>query len=354
MNYQLIEEKHKKLINIAKEYMLKISDVEHNIEHVQDVLEYLEILLDNCDENIDKEVCIIAAYWHDVGRIEKNEGHEELSTNLMINTMKELGYDNNFINNCSEAVRYHGFGMFPKTKEGLIVQDADKIAWVGSRRWKICLTNRKKLDSIIEKLPKLRNEILHFEVSRRIYDKEIVKIATMIYYELYGNNVLERLREKNIELQVAKTENLDEIIELYSERSSWFEENGIDQWSNYLTNHPKKEFIQVINNNNYYMLKKNNELIGGFELSNRQSFWEENKDAYYIYKVVTKVGYRDLGKYIFGICEEFAKRDNKKYLRLECKADNIKLNNMYEDYGFKFVKSGQDYYKYNLRERKLN
>ena len=357
MNYKLIEEKHKNLIDIGKNYMAQVTDLEHDMNHIKDVIDYIKMILDNVNDFnniIDAEVCIIAGYWHDVGRIEKDEGHEELSSKMIIDTMQELGYEDAFTKKCAEAIRYHGYNMFPKTKEGLIVQDADKIAWLGSRRWKNCLENRKKLESIIEKLPKLRNETLHFECSRRIYDKEIVKITTMLYHEIYGNNIIEKLKESDIELQVASIENLDEIIELYSERSSWFEENGIDQWSNYLTNHPKEEFIQAINNNNYYMLKKKNELIGGFELSNRQSFWEENKDAYYIYKVVTKVGHRDLGKYIFGLCEEFARKDNKKYLRLECKADNIKLNNMYEDYGFKFVRTGQDYYNYNLRERELN
>lgn len=356
MNYDFIEEKHKKLIEIAEEYMTKIEDPEHNMDHIKDVLDYIKIIIGKLisnNENIDIDVCIIGAYWHDVGRIEKNEGHEELSSKILEHAMKELEYDNDFILKCSEAIKYHGFEMYPRTKEGLIIQDADKIAWFGKRRWTNCLSNKKRLDSIIEKIPKLRNEILHFECSRRIYDNEIVKILTMLYHEIYGKNILEELEKNNLILETASIDDLDKIIELYSERIKWFEDNGINQWSDYLVNHPKEEFIETINNKNYYILKDNNQIVAGFELSNRPSFWEENKNALYIYKIVTKVGYKDLGKYIFGICENLAKKDNKRFLRLECKSDNKKLNDIYEGYGFKFIRSGQDYYNYTLREREL-
>lgn len=356
MNYNFIEEKHKKLIEIAKEYMTKVEDPEHNMDHIKDVLDYIKIIIEELisnNENINIDVCIIGAYWHDVGRIEKNEGHEELSSKMLEVAMKDLGYDNNFILKCSEVVKHHGFGMYPRTKEGLIIQDADKIAWLGKRRWNNCLSSKKRLDSIIEKIPKLRNEVLHFECSRRIYDKEIVKILTKLYHEIYSKNILEWLEENNLKLEIANIDDLDKIIELYSERIRCFKDNGINQWSNYLNNHPKEEFIEVINNENYYILKYNNEIVAGFELSNRPSFWKENKDALYIYKIVTRVGYKDLGKYIFGICEDLAKKENKRYLRLECKSDNKKLNDIYEKYGFKFIRSGQDYYNYTLRERKL-
>lgn len=356
MNYSVIEEKHKRLIDIAKDYMNQIEDSEHDMAHVRDVVEYTKILLEKlnaCDETIDSEICIIGAYWHDVGRIEKEDGHEELSSIMLVDTMKKLGYDDDFIYKCSEAIKYHGYNMFPKTREGLVLQDVEKIAWLGSRRWRNCLDKRRKLNTIIDKMPRLRNETLHFECSRRLYDREIVKIVVMFYYEIYGNNIMERLREDDISLEPANMNDFDKIVELYSERSNWFEDNGISQWQNYLENHPREEFITAIKNSNFYLLKKDNEIVAGFELSDKNSFWEDDKNAYYIYKVVTKVGYRDLGKYIFGLCECFARRDGKKYLRLECKSDNKKLNDMYEEYGFEFIGTIQSYCELALREKEL-
>lgn len=352
MNYKLIEEKHNDLIKIAKDYISQIKDPEHNINHIKDVVEYTEKIIDNLNEPVDKEVCIIGAYWHDVGRGQKNDGHEEISSKMIINAMKQLKYDDTFILKCSEAIKNHGVGMSPSIKEGLIIQDADKIAWIGSRRWNNCIFSKKRLDSIMEMLPSLRNELLHFECSRRIYDEEIVKLVRRLYHEVYDENILVKFEKDGLKLEIAEIQDLDNIIELYSARINWFKENRIDQWQEYLIHHPVEEFIDVINNKNYYILRKDNEIVAGFELSERTSFWNDNnQNAFYIYKVVTKVGYKNLGRYIFEICENFARKNNKQYLRLECKADNTKLNDMYEKYGFKFVREGQDYYNYILRQR---
>lgn len=75
--------------------------------------------------------------------------------------------------------------MHPKTIEGLVIKDADNVAWLGSRRWKTCINKHQRLDSIINLLPKLRNELLHFEYSKKLYDEEIIKLITILYNEIY-------------------------------------------------------------------------------------------------------------------------------------------------------------------------
>ena len=47
MKFNNIEEKYKDLINIAKEYMYTINDNEHDINHMNDVLEYTNKILGN-------------------------------------------------------------------------------------------------------------------------------------------------------------------------------------------------------------------------------------------------------------------------------------------------------------------
>ena len=108
------------------------------------------------------------------------------------------------------------------------------------------------------------------------------------------------LIKNNIILKKATMDDIDEIINLYAERMNWFKENGIKQWSKYLTNHPKEQFIQVIENGDFYILKKENEIVAGFEVSTDSHFWNDNKtNAYYLYKVVSKVGYKNIGSEIF-------------------------------------------------------
>ena len=179
MDYN-IEQKHNLLINKAKEYMSKIEDPEHDINHMYDVVDYTYELLDNVKIDIDKEVCIISAYWHDVGRVKTNDGHEILSANMLKNEMELLGYENNFINKCYLAIENHKWNMIPKNIEGLIIKDADKLAWIGKNRWENCLKKNYNLETIIELLPRLRNEILYFEESKKIYDRDIVSLVKLV------------------------------------------------------------------------------------------------------------------------------------------------------------------------------
>lgn len=176
-----IELKHKTLINKAMEYMNQIIDYEHNINHMWDVVGYTYELLDLVKVDIDKEVCVIAAYWHDVGRIKCDEGHEKISADMLKNEMEKLNYDQSFIKACYIAVEKHKWNMQPKSYEGLLLKDADKLAWLGEGRWKSCLENNKQLDSIINLLPKLKTDILYFEESKKIYDRDIIKLLTLIY-----------------------------------------------------------------------------------------------------------------------------------------------------------------------------
>ena len=146
MDYKEIECRNEKIILKAKEYMSIISDFEHDINHMYDVVYYTKELLENLDIEKNKEVCIISAYWHDVGRTKADEGHEKISAEMLKKEMTLHGYDENLINQCYKAIEKHKWNMIPEIVEGLILKDADKLAWIGSGRWKSCLENGQKLD----------------------------------------------------------------------------------------------------------------------------------------------------------------------------------------------------------------
>lgn len=123
----------------------------------------------------------------------------------------------------------------------------------------------------------------------------------------------------------------------------------------YLEQHPKSEFEEIISKGCYFILEKNNEIIAGFELSTDSKYWNNDKTkAYYIYKLVTRVGNKEIGNIIFDICKDLAKTNNKEYLRLNCLSTNKKLNDIYNNHGFKFVKKcSNETYNYSLRELKI-
>lgn len=106
MNYKIIEEKHKQLIDKAKYYMNMIDDSEHDINHMNDVVEYTKKILDHIKE-VDVEASIIGAYWHDAGRTNGNAGHELLSAQMLKDTMKSMNYNDEFINKCCDAIEFH-------------------------------------------------------------------------------------------------------------------------------------------------------------------------------------------------------------------------------------------------------
>lgn len=180
-DYNEIENKYHELIQKAKEYMKNITDYEHDISHMYDVVNYTKELLNSIELDVDKDVCVISAYWHDVGRIKINEGHEKLSAQMLKEEMINRGYDNKFISKCCLAIENHKWNMQPTTTEGLIVKDADKLAWIGIGRWNSCLKNGQHLNYIIKALPKLKNEILYFNESKNIYDRDIVKLVELLY-----------------------------------------------------------------------------------------------------------------------------------------------------------------------------
>lgn len=170
----------------------------------------------------------------------------------------------------------------------------------------------------------------------------------MMYKDL-NEEIKKILVENNISFEIANLEHLSEIYELYNNRTKWFKENNIKQWSKYIIRH-KKEFPISIINKNYYILKKDNEIIAGFELSNNAGYFEDNGKSLYLNKVVSKVGYKNIGYFIFMICKDLAKKNNMQYLRLYCIKWNRKLNSIYEKHGFKLIGCGKSDYEYCLRE----
>lgn len=182
IDFELIENKHKKIIDKAKDYMLSINDYEHNIHHAEDVVCFCKQLLTVMDtKDIDCECVIICAYWHDVGRTKCAEGHELISAQMLYKELIDGGYKEDFAKKCFACVEHHRYDMTPSTKEGHILKDGDKLGFLGEGRWRTCIENNYSLDDIVSLMPRLKNELLYFEQSKEIYDKQILKILDMLY-----------------------------------------------------------------------------------------------------------------------------------------------------------------------------
>jgi len=177
-------EKHKELIDKAICIMKQVKDSKHSMSHVESVVKYTREIL-QYEEKANKEVCIISAYWHDVGRSVQNENHALISANMLKEEMKKMNYDKELIEQCYLAIYKHSWHSTPETLEGLIVRDADKIDFIGIGRWKQCMEEKTRLKGIWEMLPNLRNELLSLECSRKIYDREVIELVRYLHNMIF-------------------------------------------------------------------------------------------------------------------------------------------------------------------------
>ncbi len=183
--FEQIEEKNKILIKKAIEIMKQVSDPKHSLSHMESVVQYTKEILENVEE-ADKEICLISAYWHDVGRSVQEKGHAKLSADMLQEEMQNLGYDEEIIQKCYLAIYKHSWKEEPATLEGKIIRDADKIDFVGIGRWKQCIETNCKFNKILQLLPTMRKELLELESSKEIFDREIGNLVVYLHDKIFG------------------------------------------------------------------------------------------------------------------------------------------------------------------------
>lgn len=164
-------------------------------------------------------------------------------------------------------------------------------------------------------------------------------------YEL-NNEMISLLKQEGLSCFKADVRDLNDIMEVYKSRKKWFEKRKIKQWFK----HKKSDILNTIKKDNLFCIRKNNEIISCFELSEYDKYFHDGNKAYYIYKIVVNPDYKGIGKFIFLICKYITKKNNKQYLRLDCVRNNKKLNEIYKNYGFDYVKKDDEVYCKNLRQ----
>ena len=180
-------------IREAKELISRINDSAHSFAHAESVVKFTLEIADGYPE-VDRELIEVAAWWHDIGRLYAEE-HEKLSAEMAQKSLEKLGVEKEICRKVYDAIVFHKWSMHPKTLEGEIIRDADKLDFISIERWKKCLAsqNLSVLEEISNLLPRLRNELLHLEISKKIYDRMIQEFKGFVV----GNEDLDFLRIKN-------------------------------------------------------------------------------------------------------------------------------------------------------------
>jgi len=127
-------------IEVAKGYIQKMTDPVHDMNHVKSVVS-LSLRLAKEFPIADRDVIEIATWWHDVGRL-FDERHEPISAQVAYDSLIENGIGKKFSKAVYDAIVFHRWNMKPKTLEGKIVRDADKLDFINIKRWERCINKK--------------------------------------------------------------------------------------------------------------------------------------------------------------------------------------------------------------------
>ena len=166
MSVEEIKNKYIDLINKALNIIIENDEPVHGIGHINGVVENTILLLERYPQ-ADKEVCIVSAYWHDVGRKYGKKGHELKSAEMLKDELINNGYDEEFVDKCFKAIYKHGAKDLPETLEGILVRDADKLDDLGIARWKECIEKNQKPPRVIVYL---RDKLLNLDYLKELYN----------------------------------------------------------------------------------------------------------------------------------------------------------------------------------------
>ena len=177
------------VIRQAKKMLSKTNDAFQGTPHAKGVLlATKEIMKYHPEAN--KRAVIIAAWWHDVGRLYQQENHEKLSAELVAKELSKHNYEKSFIETVYNAIEPHGLLMHPKTIEGKIIRDADKLNYISIARWRRVLNSieyinniagsKKTLLNFRDRILRLGDSILELDISKQIYAYKFPKFKKYI------------------------------------------------------------------------------------------------------------------------------------------------------------------------------
>jgi predicted metal-dependent HD superfamily phosphohydrolase len=162
-----------KAIERGKELLIK-ADASHGLDHAERVLKYSLEIAKNHPE-VDLDALVLACWWHDVGRIYGDKGHQKMSADMVEKELPNYDFDSQFIEKVSEAIVNHSShaAVDPSNVEGKILKDADKLEYLTPTRWENSAKENffHYFDPAIREIPGIRNKLLFFDESRIVYDK---------------------------------------------------------------------------------------------------------------------------------------------------------------------------------------
>jgi GNAT superfamily N-acetyltransferase len=144
----------------------------------------------------------------------------------------------------------------------------------------------------------------------------------------------------DLSIRKAKISEIDIAFGLLKKAAEWLKEKQIDYWQDWL-NPPViySDWIkQGFENEEFYFAYENLQIIGMFRLQwSDEMFWgNQEEDSGYIHSLTVDRRYygHRIGIKVIDMIEEICRKNNKKYLRLDCGITIKKLCDYYKSQGF--------------------
>jgi len=162
-----------KSIEEAKELVRQISDPAHDTVHVQGVVDVALLLAREFPE-VDRKFIEAAAWWHDAGRPKSHDWHAQISAKMASDFLIKIGASKEVAKEIALAIVNHSWNApTPKTLEGKIIRDADKLDFISIKRWKHMVKHNRDehIKEFVEVLPQIRDKILSLDASKSMFDQ---------------------------------------------------------------------------------------------------------------------------------------------------------------------------------------
>ncbi|MEG0285339.1 MULTISPECIES: GNAT family N-acetyltransferase [Vagococcus] len=151
-----------------------------------------------------------------------------------------------------------------------------------------------------------------------------------------------------MDVRLAKPQDVSLLDDLLKETANRLKSKGSTQWSHILKGEETEALRKHIEQEEVIIFENDNQLVGMcylYEEPNEwdQSLWglEAEKGSYYLHKVVVSdlfIG-KNMGSKVLENLFKWIEKHQGKVVRLDCKADVFYLNKLYQQVGFKFIKT---------------
>lgn len=196
------------LLQLAEEYTGKMilerspkQNLYHSLDHTKEVVNAaIEIATGEGVSKVDLEIVTLAAWFHDLGYVEKTSGHEEISAMFASNFLLNQNYEQDKIEKIVGCILATKVPQHPKNHLEKIICDAD-LSHLGRK-------------SFIERNNLFRSEFEHY-FKRKLTESEwLIKSIEFVsqhnFFTDYAQKTFSEIQNENLSLL---QQQLDSLIQ---------------------------------------------------------------------------------------------------------------------------------------------